>query len=218
MPPAANPVLCSVTDRHLLGPDEDARLAALSAAIRRAIAAGVDWIQIREKDLSGRRLSELVRDAVGAAGGSSTRILVNDRLDIALGLGAAGVHLGEESVPVAEVIRWRNADPAHRSFLVGASCHSLAAAQQAEHDGADYIFFGPVFDTPAKRKFGPPQGLERLSEVCRAARVPVLAIGGITLENAPGCLRSGAAGLAAIRLFQDSPDLPAVLSHLRGMM
>ena len=218
MPPAANPVLCSVTDRHLLGPDEDARLAALSAAIRRAIAASVDWIQIREKDLSGRRLSELVRDAVGAAGGSSTRILVNDRLDIALGLGAAGVHLSEESVPVAEVTRWRNADPAHRSFLVGASCHSLAAAQQAEHDGADYIFFGPVFDTPAKRKFGPPQGLERLSEVCRAARVPVLAIGGITLENAPGCLRSGAAGLAAIRLFQDSPDLPAVLSHLRGMM
>lgn len=218
MPPAANPVLCSVTDRHLLGPDEDARLAALSAAIRRAIAASVDWIQIREKDLSGRRLSELVRDAVGAAGGSSTRILVNDRLDIALGLGAAGVHLGEESVPVAEVIRWRNAEPTRRSFLVGASCHSLAAAQQAEHDGADYIFFGPVFDTPAKRKFGPPQGLERLSEVCRAARVPVLAIGGITLENAPGCLRSGAAGLAAIRLFQDSPDLPAVLSHLRGMM
>ena len=218
MPPAANPVLCSVTDRHLLGPDEDARLAALSAAIRRAIAASVDWIQIREKDLSGRRLSELVRDAVGAAGGSSTRILVNDRLDIALGLGAAGVHLSEESVPVAEVIRWRNAEPTRRSFLVGASCHSLAAAQQAEHDGADYIFFGPVFDTPAKRKFGPPQGLERLSEVCRAARVPVLAIGGITLENAPGCLRSGAAGLAAIRLFQDSPDLPAVLSHLRGMM
>jgi len=218
LPPAANPVLCSVTDRHLLGPDEDARLAALSAAIRRAIAASVDWIQIREKDLSGRRLSELVRDAVGAAGGSSTRILVNDRLDIALGLGAAGVHLGEESVPVAEVIRWRNAEPTRRSFLVGASCHSLAAAQQAEHDGADYIFFGPVFDTPAKRKFGPPQGLERLSEVCRAARVPVLAIGGITLENAPGCLRSGAAGLAAIRLFQDSPDLPAVLSHLRGMM
>lgn len=218
MPPAANPVLCSVTDRHLLGPDEDARLAALSAAIRRAIAASVDWIQIREKDLSGRRLSELVRDAVGAAGGSSTRILVNDRLDIALGLGAAGVHLGEESVPVAEVIRWRNAEPTRRSFLVGASCHSLAAAQQAERDGADYIFFGPVFDTPAKRKFGPPQGLERLSEVCRAARVPVLAIGGITLENAPGCLRSGAAGLAAIRLFQDSPDLPAVLSHLRGMM
>jgi len=218
LPPAANPVLCSVTDRHLLGPDEDARLAALSAAIRRAIAASVDWIQIREKDLSGRRLSELVRDAVGAAGGSSTRILVNDRLDIALGLGAAGVHLGEESVPVAEVIRWRNAEPTRRSFLVGASCHSLAAAQQAERDGADYIFFGPVFDTPAKRKFGPPQGLERLSEVCRAARVPVLAIGGITLENAPGCLRSGAAGLAAIRLFQDSPDLPAVLSHLRGMM
>jgi len=216
LPAAARPVLCYVTDRHLLGPDEDARLAALSAAIRRAIAAGVDWIQIREKDLSGRRLSELTRDAVAAAAGSSTRILVNDRLDIALGLGAAGVHLGEESVPVAEVIRWRNAEPTRRSFLVGASCHSLAAAQQAERDGADYVFFGPVFDTPAKRKFGPPQGLERLGEVCRAVRIPILAIGGITLENSASCLRSGAAGLAAIRLFQESLDLFTAVAQLRS--
>ena len=216
MPAAARPVLCYVTDRHLLGPDEDVRLAALSAAIRRAIAAGVDWIQIREKDLSGRRLSELVKDAVAAATGTSTRIIVNDRLDIALGLGAAGVHLGEESAPVAEVIRWRSSDPAHRSFLVGASCHSLAAAQQAERDGADYIFFGPIFDTPGKRKFGPPQGLDRLSEVCRTVRIPVLAIGGITLENSASCLRSGAAGLAAIRLFQESPDLSAAVPRLRS--
>ena len=216
MPAAARRALCYVTDRHLLGPEEEARVDALVEQIRRGVAAGIDWIQIREKDLSGRRLSELTRDAVAAAAGTATRIIVNDRLDIALGRGAAGVHLGEESVPVAEVTRWRRTDAAQRHFLVGASCHSLAAAQQAERDGADYVFFGPVFDTPAKRKFGPPQGLDRLAEVCRAVRVPVLAIGGVTLENAADCLRSGAAGLAAIRLFQEAPDLPAIVARLRS--
>jgi len=182
------------------------------------VAAEVDWVQIREKDLSGRQLSELTRDAVAAAAGTCTRILVNDRLDIALGRGAAGVHLGEESFPVDAVIRWRKTDEAHAHFLVGASCHSLDAAQQAERDGADYIFFGPVFDTPAKRQFGQPQGIERLAEVCRAARIPVLAIGGVKLENAADCLRSGAAGLASIRLFQNAPDLSLQISTLRKQM
>jgi len=98
---------------------------------------------------------------------------------------------------------------------VGASCHSLDAAQQAERDGADYIFFGPVFDTPAKRKFGPPQGIERLKEVCHGVQIPVLAIGGVTIENARECLQAGAAGLASIRLFQNAQDLPALLSRLR---
>jgi len=205
-----------VTDRHLLGSEEEARLSALRKAIRRAVTAEVDWVQIREKDLSGRQLSELTRDAVAVAAGTSTRIIVNDRLDIGLGVGAAGVHLGEESFPVAEVVRWRKTDETHAHFLVGASCHSLAAAQQVERDGADYVFFGPVFDTPAKRQFGPPQGVERLEEVCEGVRIPVLAIGGITLENAAECLRAGAAGLAAIRLFQEWPDLSTAVAQLRS--
>ena len=215
MPATARPILCYVTDRHLLGTEEEERLAALREVIRRAVAADVDWVQIREKDLSGRQLSELTRDAVAAAAGTSTRILVNDRLDIALGLGAAGVHLGEESFSVDAVVRWRKSDETYAHFLVGASCHSLDAAQQAERDGADYIFFGPVFDTPAKRKFGPPQGIERLKEVCHGVQIPVLAIGGVTIENARECLQAGAAGLASIRLFQNAQDLPALLSRLR---
>ncbi|MBI3485067.1 MAG: thiamine phosphate synthase, partial [Acidobacteria bacterium] len=97
----------------------------------------------------------------------------------------------------------------------GASCHSLAEAQAAERDGAHYLIFGPVFSTPSKSQFGAPQGIARLEEACRAVRIPVLAIGGITLDNAHECLRAGAAGIAAIRLFQDASDLPALVSSLR---
>jgi len=186
----------------------------LLAVIRRSVATGLDWIQIREKDLPTRTLLELARSAVAVAQRTATRVLVNDRLDIALAAEVAGVHLGEESLPVAAVARWRRGT-GKAGFLVGASCHSLVAAVEAERAGADYIFFGPVFATPSKAAYGPPQGIERLTEVCRSVRIPVLAIGGITLDNAPVCLAAGAAGLAAIRLFQESRDLPAAVAQLR---
>jgi thiamine-phosphate pyrophosphorylase len=109
---------------------------------------------------------------------------------------------------------WRSAGRA--GFLIGASCHSLEAAQAAEGAGADYIFFGPVFATPSKAAFGAPQGIERLREVCRSVTIPVLAIGGITVENAHSCFDVGAAGMAAIRLFQESADLSDVVNRLRA--
>ena len=218
----AKPLLCYVTDRQGLNvPAPNAAegvplVSELLAVVRRGVAAGVDWIQIREKDLATRPLVELARGAVAAAQGSATRILVNDRLDVALAVAAAGVHLGEQSLPVAAVQRWRKASPTPAGFLLGASCHSLEAAVEAERAGADYIFFGPVFATPSKAAFGPPQGLDRLAEVCHSVRIPVLAIGGVTLETAAACLAAGASGLAAIRLFQQSPDLPAVVTQLRS--
>jgi thiamine-phosphate pyrophosphorylase len=101
-----------------------------------------------------------------------------------------------------------------KSFLIGVSCHSLEAAQAAERDGADYIFFGPIFATPSKEPFGRPQGTESLEQVCRAVSIPVLAIGGITLDNAESCVASGAAGIAAIRLFQDAIDPIGVIQWL----
>jgi thiamine-phosphate pyrophosphorylase len=97
------------------------------------------------------------------------------------------------------------------------SCHSLGGAQSAEKNGANYIFFGPIFTTPSKLAFGPPQGLAALAKICSSVSIPVLAIGGITRENAPSCFSVGAAGIAAIRLFQDSSDLPATVSQLRLM-
>ncbi len=177
--------------------------------IRWATDGGVDCIQIREKDLGGGRLAELARAAVGAARGNgwACRMIVNDRLDVAVAAGAGGVHLGRESLPVREVAAWRAKEKIARAgladFLIGASCHSLEEARSAALDGADYLIFGPVFETPSKINFGAPLGIEKLRAVCGETRIPVLAIGGIDLASAGRCFEAGAAGIAAIRLFQD---------------
>ncbi len=213
----AEPILCYVTDRRALG---GRGIGELPALIRRAVAAGIHWVQIREKDLPARELLGLVREAVAAAQGSATRILVNDRLDVALAAGAAGVHLGGQSLSVAEVAAWRRAAESKTrvpaGFLIGASCHSQEAALEAERAGADYVFFGPVFATPSKAAFGPPQGIAKLTEVCRSVRIPVIAIGGVAVENAAKCCSAGAAGIAAIRLFQQAADLATVMQRLRA--
>lgn len=241
--PLRVPLLCYVTDRRNLVPAEtsetrqpfDARKTLLEK-IAAATTAGVDWIQIREKDLSGKECSSLTREALrlvassspGAAAKASissrieareqdsTRMLVNDRLDVALAARAAGVHLGEKSLPPEEARRLVNSFR-KEDFLIGVSCHSVEAAKAAERGGADYLFFGPVFATASKAAYGAPQGLENLAEVCRAVAVPVLAIGGITLENAADCLSAGASGITAIRLFQESSSMAAIVRALREL-
>jgi thiamine-phosphate pyrophosphorylase len=209
--------LCYVTDGRALSVFAAGdREAALLDCIRTAIAARIDWIQIREKNCDTRQLLRLARAAVAASrdAGSTTRILLNDRLDVALAAGAAGVHLGENSVP-ASVVAKSARSFASPDFLVGVSCHSVEAAQQAARDGAGYLFFGPIFATPSKAAFGAPQGLARLREVCRAVNVPVLAIGGITAQNAAACREAGATGVAAIRPFQEAPDVTKVVAEIR---
>jgi len=224
MPPASgsnSPIVCYVTDRKALG--DNNRFERLIATIRTAVAAGVDWVQIREKDLAARDLLALATAAVSAAQENRkdptarSRVIVNDRLDVALAASAAGVHLGRNSIPVAQVARWRSADEVRSEFLIGASCHDIDEARQAEAQGANYIFFGPVFDTPSKRPFGAPQGIARLAEACRAMRIPVIAIGGVDGENAAECLGAGAAGIAAIRFFQgqNGATLAETIAKLR---
>lgn len=190
--------------------------------IESAASAGVDWIQIREKDLPGRELAVLARSALDRVRNSGTRIFVNDRMDVALAAGARGVHLGENSLPVREACRLREEFFARRAqppdFLIGVSCHSLESVLAAARGGADYVYFGPVFETPSKISYGPPQGVEALAEVCRAVQIPVLAIGGITLANAFDCLAAGAAGLAAIRLFQETANLASAIARLRNYL
>ena len=211
MPPGTKPILCYVTDRRALPPGR-----TLHETIRNAAGAGVDWIQIREKDLETRPLAALVREAIHAARDTNARILINDRLDVALAAGAAGIHLGEMSLPVEALAEWRRS-AGRAEFRSGVSCHSIDAAIAAERGGADYIFFGPVFGTPSKAAFGAPQGVERLREVCASVAIPVLAIGGVNLENAASCVAAGAAGIAAIRLFQEIADVPATVARLRGI-
>ena len=213
-----------MTDRNgLSGCEAREAQETLLSRMETAAAAGVDWIQIREKDLSGRDSGLLTREALQraakslASNAAATRILVNDRLDVALSEGAGGVHLGENSLPLPEAKRLVKAQALSRHFLIGVSCHSLDAVRSAARGGADYLFFGPIFATPSKAAFGAPQGLERLAEVCRAVSIPVLAVGGITLANASACLAAGASGIAAIRLFQDARDLTSLVQSLRQL-
>jgi thiamine-phosphate pyrophosphorylase len=219
-------LLCYVTDRRALRVANPAEaVVALTRKIEEVAAAGVDWVQVREKDLTASELASLTRQSLRIAAkpsakhASIVRILVNDRLDVAIAERANGVHLGEKSLPVAEAKRLVQSALRHHaideSFLIGVSCHSIEAAAAAERDGADYIFFGPVFATPSKAAFGEPQGLARLTQVCRAVSIPVLAIGGIAQGAATACLAAGASGIAAIRLFQDATNPKDLVNSIR---
>jgi thiamine-phosphate pyrophosphorylase len=174
-------IRCYVTNRQT---------GDIVASASRAIADGVDIIQIREKDLAARELLELAIRVRDLAAGSTTKVLVNGRLDIALAAELDGVHLPSHGFATSRV----------RPFVrtLGVSTHSVAGALLAEQAGADFVFFGPIFETPGKTAVGIPA----LREVTKAVRIPVLAIGGITLANTSDCLAAGAAGIAAIRLFQ----------------
>ena len=202
MPPSFG--LCYVTDRRALGP------APLLGLIQKAIQAGVDLLQIREKDLGTRPLAELVKAAVERARGSGTRVLVNDRLDVGLAVGAAGVHLGTQSLP-ARAVRHH----APQGFLVGVSCHSVGDTLEAESAGADYVLLGPVFATPSKLDYGAPLGIEKLREAAGRVKIPVLALGGITVERVRPCLEAGATGIAGISVFQTCDSLDERVRELR---
>lgn len=168
--------------------------------VQEAARAGVDLIQIREKDLPARELCHLVERVVVATVGSSTQVLVNDRFDIALACGAHGVHLTTQSLP-PEVVRKH----VGASFLIGVSTHSLEEVNRAQAGGADFVVLGPVFDTPSKRHYGPPLGLKPFAEIIQQTQIPVFGIGGIDLRNFSDVLACGAAGIAAIRLFIQNP-------------
>jgi thiamine-phosphate pyrophosphorylase len=198
-------LLYAITDRRTLGRD-------LLSYIAEAIRSGLDLIQIREKDLTGRELFDLASEAAQRAGRLDARILVNGRADVALAARCGGVHLPAGSLPAGELKQLTE-----RNLLVAVSCHSVEEVRRAEAEGADLAVFGPVFDTPSKQGYGPPQGLHRLAAACRAVQMPVLALGGVHLTNARDCLEAGAAGIAAISLFQQAVSLPETVANLRAI-
>lgn len=169
--------------------------------IQRVIQAGVDFLQLREKDLPGRELFGLALRVREMVRGHATRVLINDRLDIALAADLHGVHLAQASVS-ADAIRTRIS---RKDFLIGVSTHNASEVTEALQQGADYLTFGPVFDTPSKRQFGPPVTLSALRAAVRNSNRPVFALGGINQHNFKDCLAQGASGIAGIRLFQQ-PD------------
>ena len=181
-----------ITDRAASGGEE-----ALLGSVERAAAEGVEWIQVREKDLSARQLCGLARGIVAIAARHGARVLINERTDIALACGAHGVHLPSGS-PRPETLRAITP----RGFLIGVSTHSVEAVRAAECGGADFAVFGPVYATPSKARYGAALGIASLRSAAAAAGIPVLALGGVTRERVSECLAAGAAGIAAIRMFQ----------------
>lgn len=193
------PVICLITPAR---PPDPAALRDLVDRIGAAARAGVHLVQIRQPGLDARALTELVAAAVAVVGGTRTRVVLNDRVDVALAAGAHGVHLRGDSMPAARV---RAIAP--RGFLIGRSVHALEEARAAARDGAlDHVIYGTVFATESKPGVR-AAGTEALAEVCAAVPVPVLAIGGITLERLGAVAAAGADGFAAIGLFaRETPD------------
>ena len=179
--------------------------------IAAAVTAGIDLIQIREKHLTGLVLYKLVSEAARLTRGNNTRLLVNDRADMACGAGADGVRLSAQSLDATTIRRTFGAE-----FLIGASTHSLDEVRAARDQGADFVVFGPVFETESKRGFGPGKGLPELADVVREMRkFPVLALGGVSLANAAGCLAAGAHGIAGISLFEEPANFGKLCSAIR---
>jgi thiamine-phosphate pyrophosphorylase len=205
-------LLLYITDRKQFPGDEPARQRALLAKIAEAARCGVDFIQLREKDLPARELETLARLATENRQ-PTTAFLINSRSDVAIACGAAGVHLPTNDLSPSEV-REICAKAGHPIRpLITVSCHSADQVARAASEGADFALFAPVFEKKDAPLFG-PAGLDKLRDACRQ-KIPVLALGGVTLANAHACVEAGAAGIAAIRLFQDN-DIAEVVRSLKA--
>jgi thiamine-phosphate pyrophosphorylase len=220
-----------ITDRMQLAQDEAERRSLLLRKIGEATAAGVDFIQLREKDLCMRELESLAREALKIIHAEGpTRLLINHRTDVALAVGADGVHLTGSDISASDARALAAGQQFQsRRFLVAASCHSAEEVRLAESHGADFVVLAPIFEKANSAKNA--IGLEELRHAAkkdqtpdqrveagdRGGNLPVFALGGVNLERAPLCAAAGATGIAGIRLFQDSRDLAGLVRALRAL-
>ena len=196
-----------ITDRRRCAAEK------LQPVIEEACRAGVKAVQLREKDLSARALFQLAHEMKNICHRYGTKLFINDRADIAAAVAAAGVQLTAQSLPL----------PAARAALsktklVGVSTHSLADAEHTAAAGCDFILFGPIFETPSKSVFGPPQGLGRLQDVAKRVSVPVFAVGGITPARSRECLEHGAFGVAVISAIMGAPDVAQAVNDFKNYL
>ena len=205
--PSVNFRLLLVTDRTQTGG------RSLPSLIRQAVSAGLPAVQLRERDLSTGELLPLAQEVQSITTSHAVPLIVNDRVDLVLALNLDGVHLRANSLPVPVVRRLVGSDR-----LIGISTHSVEEVQRANHDGADYIIFGPIFDTPSKRSFGSPLGLGVLADVCRDSIVPIFAIGGITSERVRDVRRAGVHGVAVIGALLTCADIGAAVCEFNNAL
>lgn len=191
-----------ITSGKLAGNELVKQISALSAA-------GVKAIQLREKNIPAGDLLLIAETAISKIGKSDTKLIVNDRLDIAILAGASGIHSTSNGIENGYVHKFAS------DILSGKSVHSLIEAKKAEKEGYDYILFGPIYRTPAKVKYGKPQGLNKLGEVCSSVKIPVFAVGGINPQRIKKCINAGAYGVAAIREFADTKNIKKAAKEFR---
>jgi thiamine-phosphate pyrophosphorylase len=201
--PAVNFRLLLITDRTQTGG------RSLSSLIQQAVKAGLPAVQLRERDLPTRDVYALASEIRSITEPRAVPLIVNDRVDLVLAMNLAGVHLRANSLPVSVARRLVGADR-----LVGISTHSISEVEQANRDGADYVLFGPIFETPSKLQFGPPLGLAVLTEVCRRSAIPVFAVGGVTSVSVPDIIRAGAHGVAVIGAILAQEDVAAATQKM----
>jgi thiamine-phosphate pyrophosphorylase len=201
------PILSSrllvVTDRH----QTKGRL--LVPLLQRVLTAGISSIQLRERDLSARELVTLAREVQTVMASSTSQLLINDRIDVALALEGVGVHLRSNSLPLSVARQMLGAQR-----LLGISVHSVEEGLLAESQGEDYVVLGPIYDTPSKQLFGPPLGIHTLEKACTLVRIPIIGIGGVTVARAREMRRAGAFGAAVITAILGADDVESATREL----
>lgn len=185
----------------------------LAAAVEEALAGGVRAVQLREKDLSSQELYELADEMRILTARYRARLLINDRIDIALAVDADGVHLGNTSLPVLQARKVLG-----EKKLIGVSCHDHLSAISAQREGADFITYGPVYYTPSKAVYGEPVGVASMEDAARRLRIPVFALGGITRRNAREAIGAGAHGIALISAILAAADPRAEAAALLSLL